>query len=358
MRAPEQLKFIFSFRPELSGRYAWVDYAKGIGIIFVVYRHVLYGLLYSGVAADPLLMDANELLYGFRMPLFFFLSGLFFASSLEKRGAGAFLVTKVNTLLYPYILWCFIQLTLQIIFTDYTNFKRGVGNYIDILIHPRGMLQQWYLFALFNVSAFYLFTHVVLRLKAPVQVLLGLVLLSAIPLAGTISTISDVMMFYIFFCLGHISAPIFFREKVQRQLANGYNALLVLPVFILAQFYCMKYPEMNIYLFSALAMMGVVLVIMVSFLLAKYKRLGFLQTLGHYSLYIYLLHLGIVFLLRLALLRTGLVISMPVMTLILVTAGIFFSIILYRICLLLHLELLFVGPFKSPATALHPVRKR
>lgn len=360
MRPSEQLKFIFSFRPELSGRYAWVDYAKGIAIIFVVYRHVLYGLLYSGVPADPLLMDANEMLYGFRMPLFFFLSGLFFASSLKKRGTGEFLVSKINTLLYPYLLWCFIQLTLQIIFSDYTNFKRGVGNYIDILIHPRGMLQQWYLFALFNVSALYLFTHSVLKLKAPVQLILGLVLPALIPFVADISTLSDVMMFYVFFCLGHLSAPYFFRDKVQQQLGSGYNALLLLPAFVLAQYYCMKHPETNIYLFSALAMLGVLLVIMISFLLAKYKKLGFLQTLGHHSLYIYLLHLGIVFLLRTALLHAGFQISMPMMTFILVTAGILLSLILYRICLLLHLDFLFVGPFKiKPNTAAwHTVPKK
>jgi fucose 4-O-acetylase-like acetyltransferase len=358
MRTPSKLKFIFSFRKDLSGRYAWVDYAKGIAIIFVVYRHVLYGLLYSGVTATPVMMDANEMLYGFRMPLFFFLSGLFFASSLQKRGAQDFLLAKINTLLYPYVLWCFIQLTLQIIFSEYTNFKRGIGNYIDILIHPRGMLQQWYLFALFNVSVLYLFNHVVLRLKPPVQVLLGLVFLGLIPYVGTISTLSDVMMFYIFFCLGHITAPYFFREKVQQQLASGYKALLLLPVFILAQYYSMKHPGMNMYLFSALAMLGALLVIMISFLLARYKLMMFLQTLGHYSLYIYLLHLGIIFLLRVALLRTGLDISMPVLTLILMTAGILLSIILYRVCLLLHMEFLFVGPFKTRTAVLRPVREK
>jgi len=357
MRIPEKLNYIFSFRPQRPRQHAWVDYAKGIAIIFVVYRHVLYGLLYSGVPASPLLMDANEILYGFRMPLFFFLSGLFFGSSLEKRGTKNFLVTKINTLLYPYVLWCLIQLTLQIIFSDYTNFKRGVGNYIDILIHPRGMLQQWYLFALFNVSALYLFNHAVLKLKAPAQILLGLAFLSMVPLAGTISTISDVMLFYIFFCLGHVCAPWFFRQSTQQQLASGYKILLLLPIFLVTQYYCMRYPDMNIYLFSALAMLGALLVIMLSFLLAKYQILVFLQVLGNYSLYIYLLHLGIIFLLRQVLLRSGLNISMPVMTLALVTAGILFSIILYRLCLVLHLEFLFKGWFKTRHAPLQPVQQ-
>jgi fucose 4-O-acetylase-like acetyltransferase len=302
------------------------------------------------------MMDANEILYGFRMPLFFFLSGLFFSSSLQKRGPADFLVTKINTLLYPYVLWCFIQLTLQIVFSNYTNFKRGVGNYIDILIHPRGMLQQWYLFALFNVTALYLFNHVVLKLKAPLQVLLGLIMLGLIPLAGTISTISDVMMFYIFFCLGHLAAPYFFEERVQQQLASGYKVVILLPVFAVAQYYTMEHPEANMYVFSTLAMFGALLVIMISFLLARYKRMTFLQTLGHYSLYIYLLHLGIIFLMRMALLHLGLQVSMPVMTVILMVAGILFSIILYRTCLLLHLEFLFIGPFKT-RTATMPIGK-
>nr|WP_295865967.1 acyltransferase [uncultured Chitinophaga sp.] len=347
MKLTAAINYIFSFRPQTSRRYAWVDYAKGIAIIFVLYRHVIYGLLYTGANINQLMMEANEMLYGFRMPLFFFLSGLFFASSVKKRGPRNFLISKINTLLYPYLLWCVIQVTLQILFTDYTNHKLTVDNYIDILIHPRSMLQLWYLAALFNVSALYLFTSTVLKLHPAIQVVLGLVMLGMKSYAGDISTISDVMIYYVYFALGHLSAPYFFSENVQQQLTSPWKALALVPVFLLVQYYCMSHQDMSIYLFSLLATLGGLLVIMIAFILAKYEKLKVLQTIGHYSLYIYLLHLGIIFLLRVAILKTGILTNIPVITVILVTAGLFGSIILYRFCMLVRLNFLFTGPFKE-----------
>ncbi|SIN81686.1 acyltransferase family protein [Chitinophaga niabensis] len=341
------LKFIFTFRPGTSRKYAWVDYAKGIAIIFVTYRHVIYGLLYNGIPITSTLMNANEMLYGFRMPMFFFLSGLFFASSLHRRGGKNFMISKINTLLYPYLLWCFIQLTLQIWFSDYTNSKKGVENYLDILIHPRSMLQLWYLFALFNVTALYLMVDRWLKFSPWMQLLLGFALLPLKGLAGDISTLSDVMVFYVYFALGHIATPYFFKESVQEQLASPVKVLLLIPVFLLVQYYCMKNVDMSIYLFSTFALLGGLLVIMISFVLAKYRKLEFLQVIGHYSLYIYLIHVGIVFLLRNIILSTGIQIRTSVFTFILIAAGIFFSIVLYRICLLLKLNFIFQGPIKD-----------
>lgn len=341
------LKFIFTFRPGTSRKYAWVDYAKGIAIIFVTYRHVIYGLLYNGVPITSTLMDANEMLYGFRMPMFFFLSGLFFASSLHRRGGKNFMISKINTLLYPYLLWCFIQLTLQIWFSEYTNSKKGVENYLDIFIHPRSMLQLWYLFALFNVTALYLMVDRWLKFTPWMQLMLGFVLLSLKGLAGDISTISDVTVFYVYFALGHLAAPYFFKDSVQEQLSSPVKVLLLLPVFLLVQYYCMKNVNMSIYLFSTFALLGGLLVIMISFVLAKYRKLGFLQVIGHYSLYIYLIHVGIVFLLRNIILSTGIQIRTSVFTFLLIVAGIFFSIVIYRICLLLKLNFIFQGPVKE-----------
>lgn len=358
MSFSQRLKYIFSFQETGTGRYAWVDYAKGMAMIFVVYRHVLYGLFYTGLTIDPVMMNANEVLYGFRMPLFFFLSGIFFSGSLRKRGAANFLISKVNTLLYPYILWCLIQLSMQIIFSDSTNFKRGLHNYIDIFIHPRAMLQQWYLFALFNVAVLFLFNHVVLRMKWPVQMIIGLAFLGMIPLAGDISTFSDVMSFYVFFALGNAAAPWFMEKKVQEQLTSGYKVLLLLPVFAAAQYFCLKHADTNIYVFSILALIGGLVVIMLSLLLSKYNRLVFLRVIGHYSLYIYLLHLSIIFPLRILILKTHIITSVPLITAILMGSGIFLSIIIYRICLSLNMRFLFIGPFRERAYTMDVVNNK
>ncbi len=338
---------IFSLSAPGAGRYPWVDYAKGIAIIFVVYRHVIYGLLYRGIEITPALMDANEMLYGFRMPLFFFLSGLFFASSVNRKGADNFLISKVNTLLYPYLLWAVIQLTMQLLFSEYTNSKRGIGNYIDILIHPRSMLQLWYLLALFNVSALYLFADHLLKLRPWMQLIIGAALLGMKPLAGEFSTLSDVMQYYIYFACGHQAARFFFQENVQRYLTSLPRLLILLPVFLAVQYYCMQHQDMNIYLFSALAVVGGIVVIMASMLLSKYNKLGFLKTIGHYSLYIYLLHVGIVFLLRMLLINTGISANVPLTTFLLVVGGIYLSLVAYRLMKRMGMQFIFKGPIRE-----------
>src|SRR5690606_15822455 len=74
-------------RNVMQERNAWVDYAKAIGIILVVYGHVARGVFNAGLPMEEssyLLVDS--IIYSFHMPLFFFLSGLFFYDSLMKRG--------------------------------------------------------------------------------------------------------------------------------------------------------------------------------------------------------------------------------------------------------------------------------
>jgi len=81
-------------------RLDWADAAKGLGIILVVYGHVARGLFHAGMYADEasyILID--QIIYSFHMPLFFFLSGLFFMSSFHKRGFSLAL-NKVDTIFY------------------------------------------------------------------------------------------------------------------------------------------------------------------------------------------------------------------------------------------------------------------
>ena len=97
----------------MHNRNSWVDYAKAIGIILVVFGHVERGLISAGMVTDPAslaaLMLADSVIYSFHMPLFFFLSGLFFIESLARRGRIGLLANKLDTLIYPYILWSLLQ---------------------------------------------------------------------------------------------------------------------------------------------------------------------------------------------------------------------------------------------------------
>src|ERR1700753_786954 len=104
-------------------RLTWIDYARGIAIILVLYRHVFEGLKESGLPVEKYmyLEYANIFFFSFRMPLFFIISGIFVSASLQKRGIKSFIGTKARTILYPYFLCSCLQITLQIVFSKYTN---------------------------------------------------------------------------------------------------------------------------------------------------------------------------------------------------------------------------------------------
>ena len=71
----------------MSKHLNWVDYAKGLGIILVVYGHISEGVFNAGMTMNrSLYTTIDTIIYSFHMPLFFLLSGLFFTSSLTKRG--------------------------------------------------------------------------------------------------------------------------------------------------------------------------------------------------------------------------------------------------------------------------------
>jgi fucose 4-O-acetylase-like acetyltransferase len=83
------------------------------------------------------------------MPLFFFLSGLFFYNSFKSRGATGLIVNKVDTILYPYIIWSLLQGSLESILSKYTNGSVTFSEVLSLAWEPRA--QFWFLYALFFV---------------------------------------------------------------------------------------------------------------------------------------------------------------------------------------------------------------
>ena len=105
-----------------DNRYQWVDYAKGIGIILVVYGHCIRGIVKAGLVEDDSVFTLlDSMIYSFHMPLFFFLSGLFFEGSLQRNGSERFVFSKLDTLIYPYVLWSFLQGGIEVALSSLTN---------------------------------------------------------------------------------------------------------------------------------------------------------------------------------------------------------------------------------------------
>jgi fucose 4-O-acetylase-like acetyltransferase len=167
--------------PATTNRNDWVDYAKAIGIILVVIGHVMRGLVSAGLPVDRYWFSlVDSIIYSFHMPLFFFISGLFFSDSLNKRGPGRLIASKVDSIIYPYIVWSLLQGLFELAFSQYTNGQVTLGQVLSFGWHPRA--QFWFLFALFFV--FVLATFVITLTR-------GRYVLSLLVLLGTIFVVKS-----------------------------------------------------------------------------------------------------------------------------------------------------------------------
>ena len=96
----------------MSFRYDWVDKAKGIGILLVIYGHN-YPFMESYI-------------YGFHMPLFFFISGMFHSEKMDTNS-----VTKrAKGILIPYFIWALL------LYVFWYFLGRHYGNSVNFNLNP------------------------------------------------------------------------------------------------------------------------------------------------------------------------------------------------------------------------------
>lgn len=331
------------------GRLKWIDYARGIAIILVVYRHAFEGLKESGldVFSHMYLEYANIFFFSFRMPLFFIVSGVFIVMSLRKRGLGKFVATKGKTILYPYFLWACIQLTIQLFFSAYTNGSPTAQTYLYLFYLPREIAHFWYLYALFNISVLYAFTVDVLKFRWPHNMVLGAILfaLSIYTWQNDIVTgfVGDILHYYIFFAIGDaVSGFILDRDKSQLLGATKMILVLLIP-FLAGQAYFLlanmdhaeaKYMYVEYYqpvAFLLIALTGCAFVISISFLLQRTNRLNWLSILGRHSLYIYVAHVIFFAATRIFLRNFFDIHNVPVLLFCGIIAGLIFPVLLFKI---------------------------
>ena len=101
-------------------RIEWIDIAKGFSIILVVYGH-------SGLSSIPYVGDWFG---AFRMPFFFFVSGLLFNPDRYVRSTD-FIKSKWPTLIRPFIIFSLIVFACFFII-DREQFSERLGNFVTI----------------------------------------------------------------------------------------------------------------------------------------------------------------------------------------------------------------------------------
>ncbi len=355
-----------------SSRLSWVDYARGIAIILVCYRHVFEGSKEAGLPVGnySFLEQANIFLYSFRMPLFFIISGIFVTQSLQKKGIKLYIENRLRSILYPYFVWGFIQLSLQIIFTKYTNGHPTVSSYFNLFYMPREVAQFWYLYALFNVSILYALSKYFLKITPLYNIVLGFFLfyLSSIIYKQHINAglLFDICHYYIFFSIGDFISSYLLNPDNKKHFESPRTVLLIFIPFIVVQVYFLlqnlnhssskymyvEFSQPIIFLFIAL--IGCAFIICLTFYLQSKNILKFLVVLGKNSLYIYVVHVIVFSSVRIILSKFLDIQNVSVIIISGMVSGLLIPILLYRLAVKFNLRFIFTleknNQFKTTAS--------
>lgn len=136
--------------PRPTSRIAWIDAARGIGIVLVVLGHVLGGLATAGLVASEQGAAAGVIrwIYAFHMPLFFFLSGTLLPHA--PLAPWPFVGAKLRTVAYPYVVWSLVQAMLQSRAGALANHGAVIPDPLRLLLEPTA--QFWFLHVLFALA--------------------------------------------------------------------------------------------------------------------------------------------------------------------------------------------------------------
>lgn len=269
----------------------WVSYAKGIAIVLIVYRHVLNGVKNTGLDVPEIMMQANEVIYSFRLPLFYILSGFFLRRSIFKRSNSVFVNYKLKTLIYPYLVWAVLQVSIQFLLSGYTNATRGWWDYAYIIIQPRAIDQLWFIYALFNVSMIFFIAHRFLKMTQIQMIVLGIFLHYMSTFVQEYSLFRDMFYFFIFLVIGDVSYN-FITDPKRVALFSSYKFILALtPVFILTQWaWLVLGDNINLFLFAMIALLGSFYTMVLCLKISETNSMKYLKLFGEHSLYIFLAH--------------------------------------------------------------------
>ncbi len=334
-RVTKFLKSSFSIHERSLG---WINLARGFIIIMVVYRHSFEGIRNSGIdiSAYRYLEVLNNMMYTFRMPLFFIISGILMNLSLKKSGLGQYVRKRAEYILYPYVVWCVIQISLKMLLPRYVNGETSWSSYLDILYNPREIEQFWYLYALFNIMALYSLLKIKFRINPLLHLLIALAFYFIAQYTFNhgirLYFINDILGHYLFFAAGDLASTFVLDPKNREKIASYRTFFIVLPVFLVLHYYYLTNPEVLTKPFMLLiTFSGIIFAVIVSFLLEKTKGLQWLKVLGANSLYIYLMHVMIMAANRIFLLKVLKIDSMPVVLFANIVVGLFIPIIIYNI---------------------------
>ena len=270
-------------------RIDWVDYAKGITIILVVFHHAIgTSPIYQGSVAEGLQTFDRWLTY-FRMPLFIFIAGLFIKKALYSEWA-VFLETKVFHFLYLFTLWSFIKevfvpLGINLLQGDVAEISGIINplNFAAIFVTPPNTL--WFIYALLIFFA-------LTRLCRNVPPVIIFAVAAAIYIPTTVAHTTEPLFYqrlghlFPFFALGYFGSA---RVRTFAEHVKPYHLLIAPLYFLLASRLLAANSGADALIFVA-ELIGITVGIVIAKLIADFLATSALRRVGAHSLAVYLGH--------------------------------------------------------------------
>ncbi|MDR0898764.1 MAG: acyltransferase family protein, partial [Lactobacillaceae bacterium] len=206
-------------------RLIWIDYGKGITILFVVIAHVLKGLIEGNLVGDLTfsLTLLNMVIFTFIMPVFFALSGYLYRPVTNVKDFFRQIKKRAISLLIPYLIFSVLFVLLQHLSSSGINNLISWNSLLFIFIKPITYL--WYLYALFLIFLLFDFLSL-LRISAGFSFALAIIAVSLAAILPIPEPLIFVFRWAIFFLIGYV------LKVKNSQFSNIYFLMLNVLVFI------------------------------------------------------------------------------------------------------------------------------
>lgn len=256
-------------------RKMWIDIAKGISILLVLFAHIAngYKIFVNDTSLLTMIIDSS---YVVSLHTFFFLSGLF-AVKLDDRNFIDVFKSKFHLIFIPYIIWAVIMGFFKMVSLNHIIDPIIWSDFLFIPIKPIGI--TWFLYVLFWSYIIYK----LLSIKFNIYVILpiSVVLLFIRPFVDTF-VVHRFLDYFAFFILGVAMSKIILNDNCR----NYFKLWIALPVLLILHWGA-YYEYRNI----LIALNGIYLIIAASIAIEKYGMFRIISYIGSLSLVIYLIHM-------------------------------------------------------------------
>lgn len=287
-----------------TNRNKTIDIAKGLAIYLVVLGH----LQLQDVNTTIILIAASH------MPIFFFISGLFFEKSFQKYTTKEYILNKTKTLLVPYLVWSMVAFVVNAVLsvTQGGDAAAITSEAYSVFIQARSV---WFLIVLYITCISAYIIRTISCGKKFLFLLLELVFWLCLLYIGRVEVLSLykfvwLLPYYVLGCALSYNDWLFrklFSVNKIRPIFKGLLAIIIMCAYIVvtigmyrqdlfSEFYVkydLVFQHIGYYVSDYLVgIVGIAGILLVSLVLSDCKSLAqMISLMGNYSLDIYVIHM-------------------------------------------------------------------